>query len=146
MSASRLRRAPIEWQKHRAAILFVLPALVIYCLFVVYPLASSLWGSLFEWRGFRMRGFVGLDNFARLFVDPSWRKLSGAFTHNVFWFCGIMVLQNGLGLIFAYLLFLRRRGTAFLQSVFFFPAVLSPVIVGDQCRRRGPVRLWRGLL
>lgn len=137
MTANRLRRAPIEWQKHRAAILFVLPALVIYCLFVVYPLASSLWGSLFEWRGFRMRGFVGLDNFARLFVEPSWTKLSGAFAHNVFWFFGIMVLQNGLGLIFAYLLFLRNRGTAFLQSVFFFPAVLSPVIVGA---------LWRLLL
>ncbi|MCX5516479.1 carbohydrate ABC transporter permease [Kaistia algarum] len=117
--------------------LFVLPALAIYCLFVVYPLATSLWGSFFEWKGLRMRGFVGLDNFARLFVDPSWPKLSGAFAHNVFWFAGIMVLQNGLGLVFAYLLFLRGRGTAFLQSAFFFPAVLSPVIVGA---------LWRLLL
>lgn len=135
--ASRLRRDPIDWPKHRAAVFFVLPALVIYCLFVVYPLATSLFGSFFEWRGLRMRGFAGLDNFARLFVDPSWPRLSGAFLHNVFWFCGIMVLQNALGLIFAYLLFLRSRGTAFLQSVFFFPAVLSPVIVGA---------LWRLLL
>jgi raffinose/stachyose/melibiose transport system permease protein len=119
------------------AVIFVVPALALYGLFVVYPLATSLWGSMFEWRGLRMRGFVGLDNFVRLFLDPSWPKLSGAFVHNVFWFCGIMVLQNGLGLIFAYLLFLRGRGTAFLQSVFFFPAVLSSVIVGA---------LWRLLL
>jgi raffinose/stachyose/melibiose transport system permease protein len=48
-----------------------------------------------------------------------------------------MVLQNGLGLLFAYLLFLRNAGTAFFQSIFFFPAVLSPVIVGA---------LWRLLL
>ncbi len=48
-----------------------------------------------------------------------------------------MVLQNAVGLLFAYLLFLRKRGAAFFQSLFFFPAVLSPVIVGA---------LWRLLL
>ena len=36
--------------QQRAAILFILPALGIYALFVLYPLAMSLWGSLFEWR------------------------------------------------------------------------------------------------
>lgn len=48
-----------------------------------------------------------------------------------------MVFQNGIGLLFAWLLFLRDKGAAFFQSVFFFPAVLSPVIVGA---------LWRLLL
>ncbi len=119
------------------ALVFILPALALYGLFVLYPLAMSLWGSFFAWRGLRMRGFAGLDNFIRLVSFPSAERLSGALLHNVLWFCGIMVLQNALGLVFAYLLFLRGRGTALLQSLFFFPAVLSPVIVGA---------LWRLLL
>jgi raffinose/stachyose/melibiose transport system permease protein len=81
--------------------------------------------------------FAGLSNFSRLFVFPSGARLYGALWHNTAWFFGIMVFQNGIGLLFAWLLFLRDRGAAFLQSVFFFPAVLSPVIVGA---------LWRLLL
>jgi len=122
---------------HLAAIGFILPALVIYALFVLYPLVISLWGSFFQWRGVRTTGFIGLGNFARLFVFPNWPRFSGAFWHNVAWFVGIMIFQNAVGLIFAYLLFRRRRFGLFLQSVFFFPAVLSPVIVGA---------LWKLLL
>ena len=129
---SSMRRA-----QQRYAVLFILPALAIYALFVLYPLAMSLWGSFFTWKGLRMTEFAGLSNFARLFVFPSSERLYGALWHNTAWFFGIMVLQNGLGLLFAYLLFLRSKGTGFFQSVFFFPAVLSPVIVGA---------LWRLLL
>jgi raffinose/stachyose/melibiose transport system permease protein len=122
---------------HLAAVGFILPALIIYALFVLYPLVISLWGSLIQWRGIRQTGFAGLGNFARLFVFPAWPRFSGAFWHNVIWFVGIMVFQNMVGLIFAYLLFWRKSFGLFLQSVFFFPAVLSPVIVGA---------LWRLLL
>jgi raffinose/stachyose/melibiose transport system permease protein len=125
------------WTRQRAAVLFILPALLIYGLFVLYPLAMSLWGSLFAWRGLRIVEFAALTNFVRLFVFPSGQRLYGAFWHNIAWFFGIMLLQNGIGLLFAYLLFLRKRGAAFFQSLFFFPAVLSPVIVGA---------LWRLLL
>jgi len=122
---------------HLAALGFVLPALLIYALFVLYPLVWSLWGSLFQWRGLREMGFIGLGNFARLLVFPNVARFTGAFWHNVAWFFGIMVFQNAVGLLFAYLLFWRRKFGLFLQSVFFFPAVLSPVIVGV---------LWRLLL
>lgn len=131
------RRLGSRAKLHLTAAGFILPALIIYALFVLYPLVVSLWGSLFQWRGIRSMGFVGLGNFARLFVFPAWPRFSGAFLHNIAWFVGIMVFQNAVGLIFAYLLFWRRSFGLFLQSVFFFPAVLSPVIVGA---------LWRLLL
>ena len=131
------RRRRDATKLHLAAIGFILPALIIYALFVLYPLIVSLWGSFFQWRGIRQMGFVGFSNFARLFVFPNGPKFTGAFWHNVAWFFGIMVFQNAVGLIFAYLLFWRKKFGTFLQSVFFFPAVLSPVIVGA---------LWRLLL
>lgn len=131
------RKSSLRRTQQRMAILFILPALAVYALFVLYPLAMSLWGSFFVWKGLRMLEFAGLSNFTRLFVFPSNARLYGALWHNVAWFFGIMLFQNGIGLLFAWLLFLRNRGAAFFQSVFFFPAVLSPVIVGA---------LWRLLL
>ncbi len=131
------RKSSLRRTQQRMAVLFILPALAVYALFVLYPLAMSLWGSFFVWKGLRMLEFAGLSNFARLFVFPSNARLYGALWHNVAWFFGIMLFQNGIGLFFAWLLFLRDRGAAFFQSVFFFPAVLSPVIVGA---------LWRLLL
>ncbi len=131
------RKSSLRRTQQRMAVLFILPALAVYALFVLYPLAMSLWGSFFVWKGLRMLEFAGLSNFARLFVFPSNTRLYGALWHNVAWFFGIMLFQNGIGLLFAWLLFLRDRGAAFFQSVFFFPAVLSPVIVGA---------LWRLLL
>ena len=128
-------KAPLS--RHALALGFVLPALALYGLFVLYPLLTSLWGSLFQWRGLRQMGFIGLGNFERLFEFPNSDRMFGALGHNVLWFVGIMVLQNGIGLFFAYLLFWSRKGAAFFQSVFFFPAMLSPVIVGA---------LWRLLL
>ncbi len=123
--------------RHGQAILFILPALAIYCLFIIYPLVRSLWGSFFEWKGLRELGFIGVGNFLRLFEGRSGDLLFGAFGHNVAWFFGNMLLQTGLGLLLAYLLFLRGRSSALFQSLVFFPAVLSPVIVGA---------LWRLLL
>lgn len=133
----RRHKSSLKRTQQRMALLFILPALAVYALFVLYPLAMSLWGSFFIWKGLRITDFAGLSNFSRLFVFPSSARLYGALWHNTAWFFGIMVFQNGIGLLFAWLLFLRDRGAAFFQSVFFFPAVLSPVIVGA---------LWRLLL
>lgn len=134
---ARRRKSSLQRTQQRMAVLFILPALAVYSLFVLYPLLMSLWGSFFVWRGLRMLEYAGMSNFTRLFVFPSGGRLYGALWHNVTWFFGIMLFQNGLGLLFAWLLFLRDKGAAFFQSVFFFPAVLSPVIVGA---------LWRLLL
>lgn len=134
---ARRRKSSLQRTQQRMAVLFILPALAVYSLFVLYPLLMSLWGSFFVWRGLRMLEYAGMSNFTRLFVFPSSGRLYGALWHNVAWFFGIMLFQNGLGLLFAWLLFLRDKGAAFFQSVFFFPAVLSPVIVGA---------LWRLLL
>jgi raffinose/stachyose/melibiose transport system permease protein len=122
----------------RVAAVLVLPALSVYTLVVIYPLIASLWGSLFEWNGLTSGRFVGLDNFFKLFQDPIYStRLFGAFTHNVLWFLGIMVIQNVAGMLIAYLLYTRRGRISFFQSAYFLPAILSPILVGA---------LWRIIL
>lgn len=121
----------------RVATILIAPALIAYLIVVIYPLLSSLWGSLFEWDGLRSGRFVGLDNFAQLFRNPNLPRVAGAFSHNVLWFLGIMVIQNVGGMLIAYMLYLRKGRMSFFQSAFFLPALLSPLLVGA---------LWRILL
>ncbi len=76
------RKSSLRRTQQRMAVLFILPALAVYALFVLYPLAMSLWGSFFVWKGLRMQEFAGLANFSRLFVFPSGARLYGALWHN----------------------------------------------------------------
>jgi raffinose/stachyose/melibiose transport system permease protein len=134
-------RRPAKRRAARAralrAALFLLPATIIYVVFLIYPLVKSLAGSLFDWRGIRIGDFVGIENFGRLFEGRNFDLLAGATGNNVFWFFSILVIQNLLGLVIAYTLYLRGPRFSFFQAWFFFPAILSPVLVGA---------LWRLLL
>ena len=47
-SISPMRRS---WRRYRAGILFVLPALVLYLVFMVYPFFQSIYFSLTSWNG-----------------------------------------------------------------------------------------------
>src|SRR5207244_4283056 len=53
-----------------------------------------------------------------------------AFFHNVIWLAWLAFIATPIGIFFAVLLDRELRGTAFYQSVFFLPVVLSLVIVG----------------
>ena len=115
----------------RIHLAFLLPGLVLYGLFMVYPLASSLGYSLFDWDGLVRRGFVGLKNFRTVLLEPPFSvRFIGAFKHNVLFFSLTFVIQSTLGLLFALLLRQRRRGFGFFQAAYFLPYTLSLVVVG----------------
>ena len=110
---------------------FLAPALVLYSVFVVYPLFSALQYSLFDWTGTVRRGFVGLDNFVALFTTfPLDEQLLSAFGHNVVFFVGTMLIQNTLGLTFAVLLHKQQRTRRVFQTLFTLPYLVSPLVVG----------------
>lgn len=124
-----MRRA-LSNPRLRVATVLVAPAFIVYTIVVIYPLVTSLWGSLLEWRGLTSGRFVGLENFAQLFSEPFLSRVVGAFTHNALWFLGIMLIQNVGGMLIAYLLYTRKGRMAFFQSVYFVPAILSAILVG----------------
>src|SRR5262249_27660845 len=73
----------------------VLPAFLLYTLFVVYPLLSALADSLWRWQGTARAGFAGTANFASLFTTfPLNHQLGPAFWHTMVFFAGTMVVQN----------------------------------------------------
>jgi raffinose/stachyose/melibiose transport system permease protein len=112
-------------------ILFLAPAFLLYTIFMVWPLAQSLYFSFFEFKGLSRGGFVGLRNFHELFTRyPLNEQLPRAFLHNVYFFVGTMLIQNTLGLLFAKLLYASRFGKRFFQTVFTMPYLISALVVG----------------
>ena len=125
--APRAGRARRRWARHRAGILFVLPALLLYALFVIYPFFQSLYFSLTSWDGVQAtKPFVGLRNYRELIRDDLlWRSLG----HNLIWVVVGTIGPMVIGLFLAVLLWGRPRGFTLFRTVYFLPQVLSPVII-----------------
>lgn len=112
-------------------VLFLLPAVVIYIVFMAGPLFDSLRLSLYQGKGYDPTTFVGLQNYRDLFTNPLWReKLFNAFTNTCIFFGIHMLVQNTLGLLFANLLSAEFKGRNFFRTVIFAPATLSVLVTG----------------
>jgi len=115
----------------RAGMVFVLPALVLFSIFIAYPLLTALSYSFFDWTGIVRGGFVGLENYVTLFTQLPYRDdLPNAFVHNLLLFVGAMLFQNTVGLGLATLLHRIRRFKRFFQTMYTLPYLVSPLVIG----------------
>ena len=117
------------WRKNRVALapwLFLLPGLAFFTLYVILPIFQSMWISLFEWDGLGEKVWVGLANYTELFDDE---RFFTSLKNNIIWLVLYMLaVPVGLGLA----LFLNQTapGIRIYKSLFFFPFVISQVVVG----------------
>lgn len=109
--------------------IFILPALVFFAAFLVYPLLHTVYLSLTEWAGFDLKkiNFVGLDNFRLLLPDWIFWK---ALRNTLFFVAGTTFFLNLFGLGLALFLNRNTRLTRTVRTLIFIPVLLSPVIVG----------------
>jgi raffinose/stachyose/melibiose transport system permease protein len=115
----------------RSGLLFAAPALLLFGIFVLYPMASALSYAFFSWQGTTRGAFVGLENFVTLFTqEPFTTELPRAFGHNIVFFIGTMLIQNTLGLGIAVLLHRRARSRRLLQTLYAMPYLVSPIVIG----------------
>ena len=104
-------------------VVFLLPVLVLYGAYFVYPLTYVFGTSLFETNGVTS-DFVGLANFAEDFADATFRV---SVRNNFIWVVSLGFGQVGLALLVAMMLAHRPRGWRFLRTVYFLPNVISQV-------------------
>ncbi len=111
---------------------FLAPALVFFAIYVVIPIFESLWLSLYEWNGLYTADgestavWVGFDNYVKLWDDPNfWVSLR----NNLAWLI-LYMLAVPAGLFIALFLNQTVTGMRFYKSMFFFPFVISQVVVG----------------
>src|SRR5690242_19432862 len=96
-----------------------LPALVLYLLFALGPVAIAAGLSLFRWDGIGSMNFVGLANYARaLFADPIYLR---SFGNNAVYVCITLVVEVGFGLAFAAALQARLPLSGLCRALFFIP-------------------------
>jgi raffinose/stachyose/melibiose transport system permease protein len=101
--------------------------LVVYGLFLLYPLGRAVHLSLFEWDGISLGRFVGLSNYADVVADAG---LRAAFGHALVLIVFYSVLPVVIGLALASVLQRARvRGLAFFRTVVFLPQVVAMVVV-----------------
>lgn len=106
--------------------LFVLPAFVIIMIFRLYPILQAMRMSLYQWGIAGPLQFIGLKNFAKIFVDPKFYQSLG----NTFWYVIFVVpLTILLSLFFASLLNLNIRFRSLYRTVYYLPVVTSIVAI-----------------
>ncbi|MEV6034131.1 sugar ABC transporter permease [Nonomuraea sp. NPDC052116] len=106
----------------------LLPALVLFAVFMIVPTLNVFRMSLFTWSGFSpdMR-FVGLGNFARLLDDAQFVR---AFQNTVALLVVVTVVTMGTGLFLAAIMTRQRlRGRTVYRFVLYVPSVLSVVVI-----------------
>lgn len=102
--------------------------LAFFLVFVIWPLAQSMYYSLTKWNGLSAPVFIGLDNFARALSDPNFIR---AFQNTAIWLIVAVTVPTILGLLLAVLLDRPLRGSRLYKSAFYLPITLSLVVVGQ---------------
>ena len=108
---------------------FLLPALLIYILFVLKPLLFTFYLSFVKWDGVAaVKKFVGWGNYSKVLAsDVFWEALY----HNVVWTGLMLAVPLLLGLILAVILDRSKiKAKQFFMAAFFAPGVLGLIMVG----------------
>ena len=125
----KLRRAtgaPRRIQDNLTIALFLLPALILFCIFVLYPIIQSVYYSMFNWKGFGPAvDFVGLQNFRKILTD---RVFLIALRNGLLIVTFSLLFQLPLSMFLAVMVARDLPGRAFFRTIFFMPYVLSEVI------------------
>jgi ABC-type sugar transport system permease subunit len=114
--------------RHAWGYVFVLPWLLLYLAFGLYPLLLSFYLTYFTYSFIRPEDyvFVGIGNWIQGLLDPLfWKSM-----FNILYNQGIFILlKNGLGLIFAVLLYKATYFARLFRTIYFMPVVVSIVVL-----------------
>jgi raffinose/stachyose/melibiose transport system permease protein len=130
MTAESARVAGRRGRLRKAILIaaFVLPALLVYVLFVLYPIVQAMFYSLWDWKGLGpLQKLIGLENYRRALSDGVFQM---AISHNLLIVVLSLALQLPFALGVALLIRGNVRGRILFRTIFFLPYVLSEVVIG----------------
>jgi multiple sugar transport system permease protein len=123
MSSARSSR----WnQRSLAPWLFLSPGIIMFLVYVIFPIFQSIWISFYEWDGLGPKTWVGTRNYVDLLDDDSFYT---SLKNNLIWLV-LYLLAVPAGLAVALFLNQKVWGIRLYKSLFFFPFVISQVVVG----------------
>lgn len=112
---------------------FLAPALVLYGVFLLFPLGRAVQFSFFEWDGLGESVFVGFDNYVEIARNGQLRE---AFAHALVLIVFFAVIPLLLGLVLAAILTRAQvHGLGFFRTIIFLPQVIAMVVVAVMWRQ-----------
>ncbi|GAA6209788.1 sugar ABC transporter permease [Cognatishimia sp. WU-CL00825] len=130
MSSSTEAATQTSWYKRNEIAvtpwLFLVPGVAFFLLYVIYPIFSSINVSFYDWDGLGEASWVGLGNYEELYWDDAFYT---SLRNNLIWLV-LYLLAIPAGLFIALFLNQTVTGIRLYKSLFFFPFVISQVVVG----------------
>lgn len=115
----KYRKAPI-------CIGFLAPVFILYTIFLFIPLVQTGYYSLTKWNGVTDKIFIGLGNFKELFGSGDYWM---TFQNTIKLVVITLVIQVPVGLLLAYLLYMKTKGMKVFRTIYFLPVVIAPVAI-----------------
>lgn len=111
-------------------LIFLLPALILFCGVLIAPIGASAYYSFFDWNGLGAKTFLGFQNYKELFTSNSIGFMRAL--RNSLLLAGLSVfIQLPLALALALTLGKKIKGERTFLSVYFMPVLISTVVIGQ---------------
>lgn len=108
--------------------LMYIPALVLFGIFIYYPIIQGIQISFTNWNGYSPHySFVGLENYQYMFTDMRTYKV---ILNTLIYGLGSTLFQNILGLAYAVFLNTNLKGRGIVRTIVYFPVIVAPIIMG----------------
>lgn len=117
-------------KNNKESYLFIAPAAISFCIFILYPILASWRFAFYDWSGMTALSnaeFIGLDNFIEIIHDP---QFWGAFKNNIIYTLSVVPLLLVISLMMAVFLNTKLKGRTIYRTIFYLPAVTSLAIIG----------------
>ena len=111
-----------KWMK----LLFAGPAFLLFSYFIIFATGETLYYSFTKWKGLGSPAFQGWANYVKLFQSDDFYLV---MRNNLVGLVLALIIQLGLGLIFAYLIYRTVKGMRLFRSLSFVPVVISGAAV-----------------
>ncbi|MCR8843200.1 sugar ABC transporter permease [Paenibacillus sp. SC116] len=107
--------------------LFLLPALVLFIAFFIYPVIVAIYYSFTNWNGFANYKFIGFDNYIRVMSKADfWASVK----NNGFFILFSCFIQVPLIIFFSLLISNVKRLRGLYKTAVFMPSVMSTAVIG----------------
>ena len=131
ISSLKKQEKPKRTSSYRIArpsviILFLLPAMVLFLTFVIYPIGQGVYVSLYKWNGLGpLEQFIGFKNYIKLFQHDAFKQ---ALEHVLIIIVMSVGVQLPIALALALLVGRKLPGRTFFRGLFFLPYIISEAI------------------
>jgi raffinose/stachyose/melibiose transport system permease protein len=107
---------------------FLLPALIIYAVFAIYPIINALILSFYDWDGVsENRNFVGFNNYVQIFTqDPVFWT---AVKNSLIWVVLSLIVPTIVGLALAVAVNQKIFARHSFRAIFYLPSIIASIAV-----------------